>query len=114
MPAAIEPSTTFQDNLKRLPPVDDLARIDLADPNGVVVASIENQAGKQGSLAVYRHLEQTFGVLDADAAQYGMALFAEHTLAARKQPGAHPNIDRLLAIAGGADPLGIRVIAAAG
>ena len=35
----------------------------------------------------------------ADAARHGLALYAEHTADARARPGAHPNIDRLLAIA---------------
>jgi len=33
-----------------------------------VVACIENQPGKQGSLAVYQYLKQAFGVLDEAAA----------------------------------------------
>jgi hypothetical protein len=75
-----------------------------------VVASIENQPGKQGSLAVYQYLKQAFGDLDAAAAEHGLVVFAEHTADARERPGAHPNIDRLLAIAAGGAPLGIRVI----
>jgi hypothetical protein len=40
-----------------------------------------------------------------------LAVFAEHTADARNRPGAHPNVDRLLAIAGGADALHIEVVA---
>lgn len=61
----IQPSATFKDNLLLLPPVDGVARIDLSDDVGQVVASIENQPGKQGSLAVYQYLKQAFGALDA-------------------------------------------------
>jgi hypothetical protein len=53
MPATIQPGATFTDNLRQLPPVGGVERIDLVDMAGAVVASIENQPGKQGSLAVY-------------------------------------------------------------
>lgn len=110
MPVTIQPDASFKDNLQSLPPIDGLARIDLIGSDGTVVDSIENQPGKQGSLAVYHYLQQSFGTLDAQAAQHGLLVFAEHTPDARNRPGAHPNIDRLLAIAEGAAPLGITVI----
>lgn len=105
-------TASFKDNLKLLPSIDALARIELLDAEGAVVASIENQPGKQGSLAVYAYLQQAFGGLDTAAATFGLAIFAEITEDAKARPGAHPNIDRLLDIAGGAAPLAIRVIAA--
>lgn len=112
MPAMIHPSASFKDNLAQLPSIDGVARIDLIDGAGGVVASIENQPGKQGSLAVYQHLREVFERLDARAAEYGLALFGEHTADARNRPGAHPNIDRLLAIVSGGDPLRIEIVAA--
>lgn len=112
MLAMIQPGTTFKDNLQQLPPVDGVERIDLVDGQGSVVASIENQPGKQGSLAVYQYLKKIFETLDAKAAEHGLVVFAEHTTDARNRPGAHPNIDRLLAIAAGGAPLRIDVIAA--
>lgn len=108
----IQPSATFKDNLQQLPAVDGVQRIDLVDLAGTVVASIENQPGKQGSLAVYQYLRQVFGALDAKAAQHGLDVFAEHTADARDRPGAHPNVDRLLAIAAGGAPLRIEVVPA--
>lgn len=108
----IQPGETFKENLQQLPPVDGVQRIDLVDGKGDVVACIENQPGKQGSLAVYQYLKQAFGVLDENAAQHGLAVFAEHTADARSRPGAHPNIDRLLEIAAGGGPLHVEVIAA--
>lgn len=110
--AMIQPSTTFKDNLQRLPPVDGVQRIDLVDGKGMVVASIENHPGKRGSLGVYQYLKQFFETLDAKAAEHGLVVFAEHTTDARNRPGAHPNVDRLLAIAAGGTPLSIEVIAA--
>lgn len=109
----IQPGASFKENLQQLPSIEGVARIDLVDANGAVVASIENQPGKQGSLAVYQYLKQVFGTLDAKAAEHGLAVFGEHTQDARNRPGAHPNIDRLLDIAAGGAPLGIEVIPAA-
>lgn len=106
----IQPGPAFKDNLRQLPPVDGVRRIDLIDGKGAVVASIENQPGKQGSLAVYHYLKRFFETLDAEAAEHGLLVFAEHTADARKHPGAHPNVDRLLAIAAGEDPLNIEVV----
>jgi hypothetical protein len=111
MLAKIQPGATFSDNLSHLPPIEGLASIDLVDAGGAVVASIENQPGKKGSLAVYNYLAQVFGTLDAAAADHGLLVFGEHVADARNRPGAHPNVDRLLAIAGGGAPLGIVVIA---
>ena len=110
----IQPGASFKDNLQQLPSIEGVARIDLVDDSGAVVASIENQPGKQGSLAVYQYLKQAFGTLDAKAAAHGLAVFGEHTEDARNRPGAHPNIDRLLDIVSGDAPLAIEVIAAEG
>jgi len=92
----ITPGASFKDNLQLLPPIDGIARIDLTQTDGSVLASIENQPGKQGSLTVYQYLHQTFGTIDARAAEHGIAVFAEHTADAKQRPGAHPNIDLLL------------------
>ncbi|MBN9024576.1 DUF2322 family protein [Kaistia sp. MMO-174] len=108
----IQPTDSFKENLRLLPSIDGLARIDLVDPAGGIVATIENLPGKQGSLAVYQYLQQSFGALHAEAAAHGLEVFAEHTADARSRPGAHPNIDRLLEILGGAAPLAITLVAA--
>jgi hypothetical protein len=109
----IQPSIAFKDNLAQLPTIEGIERIDLVNEQGAVVATIENKPGKQGSLAVYHYLKQTFGALDARAAEHGLAIFAEHTADARNRPGAHPNVDRLIAIAKGAEALRIDVVTAA-
>lgn len=109
----IQPSPVFKDNLAQLPAIDGVARIDLVDASGTVVASIENVQGKQGSLAVYHYLQQAFGKLNVQAAEHGLAVFAEHTADARNRPGAHPNVDRLLAVVAGGAPLQIQVVAKA-
>jgi hypothetical protein len=105
----IQPTASFKENLQLLPSVERVSRIDLIDPAGSVIASIENQPGKQGSLAVYQYLEQSFGTVTSDAAKHGLAVFAEHTEDAKNRPGAHPNIDRLVDIVDGAAPLSIQV-----
>lgn len=106
----IQPTNVFKDNLAQLPAIDGIQRIDLVDGQGAVVADIENKPGKQGSVAVYHYLQQAFGQLDAKAAEHGLAVFAEHTIDARNRPGAHPNVDRLLAIVAGEPALRINVV----
>lgn len=103
---------SFKDNLARLPAIDGVARIDLFDADGTPAGSIANQSGQQGSLAVYQYLKARFATLDAQAAELGLEIFAEHTPGARTTPGAHPNIDRLIAIAGGAPALSLEIIPA--
>jgi len=110
----IEPSPSFKDNLQQLPSIEGVESIRLTDGNGAAVASIANLPGQQGSLAVYQYLQQHFGTLDAKAAEHGVLLFGEHAADARTNPGAHPNIDRLLAIADGAEALDIEVVVGGG
>jgi hypothetical protein len=93
-----EAQMTFADNIKQLPSVAHLAQLELRNAAGEVVACIPNQPGKAGSLAVYAALAAKYGRIDAAAAEEGLALFAEHTEAARAHPGSHPNIDRLFHI----------------
>ena len=88
----------FAENLKKLPGISHLAAINLLDADGNVLAVIENKAGSQGSLAVYNHLAQTYGAITQDAARKGLEIYAEHTEDARKNPGKHPNIDRLITL----------------
>ena len=45
----IQPGNVFKDNLAQMPGIEGIARIDLIDGKGAVVASIENKPGKQGS-----------------------------------------------------------------
>jgi hypothetical protein len=103
---------TFQENLAGLPGIDGIARLELLDSEGNVVALIENKAGSQGSLRVYRHLAEKHGAITPAAAQEGLALYAEHTADARANLGKHPNIDRLLAVIERGGELSARVITA--
>ncbi|HEX6735885.1 MAG TPA: DUF2322 family protein [Azonexus sp.] len=99
---------SFADNLKKLPGISHLAAINLLDADGNVVASIENKPGSQGSLAVYNHLAQTYGSINAEAAKKGLEIFAEHTEDERANPGKHPNIARLLAVEAGQPALRVK------
>lgn len=99
---------SFADNLKKLPGISHLAAINLLDTDGNVVASIENKPGSQGSLAVYNHLGQTYGSINAEAAKKGLEIFAEHSEDERANPGKHPNIARLLAIEAGQPALRVK------
>jgi len=88
----------FADNLKQLPGVENIEKLDLLDSGGNPVATLENKPGKAGSLAVYNHLILRHGRIDAASAAEGLTLFAEHTEDAKKNPGKHPNIDRLFQV----------------
>lgn len=85
----------FAENLARLDDVDEVAGLELLDSDGIRVAVIENRAGSHGSLKVYCHLARKWGAITPQAALEGLALYAEHTDDARRNPGKHPNIDRL-------------------
>ena len=102
----------FSETLKTLPGIQHLAGLQLLDQAGVIVATLDNRPGQAGSVAVYHALAARHGVIDAEAAQAGLVLYAEHTADARAFPGKHPNIDRLLTLAAGKlGPLQVRPIA---
>ena len=99
---------SFAENLKKLPGISHLAAINLLDAEGNLIAAIENKPGSQGSLAVYNHLAQTYGSINAEAAKKGLEIFAEHTEDARLHAGKHPNVDRLLAVEAGQPALRVK------
>ncbi len=101
-------SHSFAENLATLPPVDDLAGIELIAAEGEV-SLIENKPGSQGSLRLYRYLFEKYGCIDVAAAEEGLALYAEHTADARENPGKHPNIDRLFDIVTGKSAITVRL-----
>jgi len=103
--------TTFNENLAGLPGIDGIARLELIDSNNVIIATIENKAGSQGSLRVYRHLADKHGAITPAAAEKGLDIYAEHTADARTNPGKHPNIERLLDLIDHGATLSVRVIA---
>jgi hypothetical protein len=86
---------TFSEILATLPNIEGIARIELTQGSNLI-GTIENKAGSQGSLRLYRHLAEKHGSITPAAAQEGLELYAEHTEDARNNPGKHPNIDRLL------------------
>lgn len=92
----------FKENLAALPEVQG-ERLSLLDEHGSEVAAIENIPGTAGSFRVYVYLAGKYGAINAEAAQEGLLIYAEHAEDARLNPGKHPNIDRLfrlLAISG--------------
>ncbi len=88
----------FAENLKKLPGISHLAAIRLFDAAGNELAVVENRSGSQGSLAVYNHLAQTYGLITPEAARKGLELYAEQVDDALANPGKHPHVDRLLAL----------------
>lgn len=101
---------SFADNLTTFPNVDNISAILITNSAGDAIDRIENAAGKQGSLRLYKALLEEFGELNAAAAKKGLALFAEHVADAKANPGKHPNIDRLFAIAQSEVSLGLAVL----
>ena len=102
----------FADNLRQLPSITHLAAIELLDDSGGVVARIPNQSGKTGSVAVYAALAEKYGRIHAEAAQEGLALYAEHVEDARQNPGKHPNVERLQEVIASGREFGVRVVEA--
>ncbi len=88
----------FADTLKTLPTADHLAAVELLNAAGEVVARIENKPGQAGSLRVYAALAAKHGAINAAAAEEALAIYEEHTVDARANPGKHPNIDRLITL----------------
>lgn len=85
----------FKENLDALPQAKGNELI-LLDESGTEVARIVNGPGTAGSFRVYAWLADKWGSINAEAAEEGLRLYAEHTEDARLNPGKHPNIDRLL------------------
>ncbi len=98
----------FADILQTLPEFAG-AKIVLTDAAGTEVASIANAPGTAGSFRVYAYLLRQYGALNAEAAAEGLAVFAEHTEDASRNPGKHPNIDRLIGLMVSGEVLDARI-----
>ena len=101
---------SFKQVLKVLPDIEHIDRINLYDQNDNLVLVIENMQGTQGSMKVYFYLYKNFKKINSAAAQKGLELFSEHTAEAKKNPGSHPNIDRLNNIVKTNDTLRVKTI----
>ena len=101
---------SFADTLKQLPKVSHLAALQLIEADDAVVGVIENKPGQGGSLAVYNHLAQLYGAISPEAARKGLELYAEHTEDAKRNPGKHPNIDRLIGLAERGETLRVKQV----
>jgi hypothetical protein len=99
----------FADTLKTLPEFSGETLV-LSDSAGAEIATIANAPGTAGSFRVYAYLAQEYGMINAEAAAEGLAIFAEHTEDASRHPGKHPNIDRLIAILATGVPLNARIV----
>jgi hypothetical protein len=99
----------FNDILLTLDYSDHIDRIEIYRHNSLI-GTIENKPGSQGSIKVYQHLWKLFGAITLDAAIEGLDLYSEHTEDAQKNPGKHPNIDRLLSVMEDEQPLDLKII----
>ena len=102
-------SSKFKEILKTLPDVTELDRVELYDLNDNYIDKIENLPGTQGSLKVYFFIYKKYKLIDTEAAQNGLELFSEHTDDAKKKPGSHPNINRLIHLINNNEILKIKV-----
>ncbi len=103
--------TSFQDTLATLPAVEHLQRLELyAGSQTQPVWVVENRPGSQGSLAVYYKVCIDHGGLNPAAARQALALFGEHSEAARARPGSHPNIDFLFRLIQRGDHLAAKAV----
>jgi len=101
---------SFKQILNVLPDIEHIDKINLYDLNDNLVDAIENMQGTQGSLKVYFYLYKNFKEINLSAAQKGLELFSGHTAEAKKNPGSHPNIDRLINIVKTSDALRVETI----
>lgn len=99
----------FNDILLTLDDSDRIDRIEIYRNNSLI-GTIENKPGSQGSIKVYQHLWKLFGAITLDAAIEGLDLYSEHTEDAEKNPGKHPNIDRLLSVMENEESLDLKII----
>jgi hypothetical protein len=99
----------FSDILLTLDDSDHIDRIEIYKNNNLI-GTIENKPGSQGSIKVYHHLWKLFGAITLDAAIEGLDLYSEHTEDAQKNPGKHPNIDRLLSVLENEESLNLKII----
>ena len=99
----------FNDILLTLDDSDHIDRIEIYRNNSLV-GTIENKPGSQRSIKVYQHLWKLFGAITLDAAIEGLDLYSEHTEDAEKNPGKHPNIDRLLSVMENEESLDLKII----
>ena len=102
-------SSKFKEILKTLPDVTELDRVELYDLNDNYIDKIVNLPGTQGSLKVFFFLYKKYKLIDTEAARNGLELFSEHTGDAKKKPGSHPNIDRLINLINNNEVLKIKV-----
>lgn len=100
----------FSDILPTLDNADHLQALELLNADGSDAGVIENKPGSQGSLKLYHHLWKKYGCINAEAAEAGLVLYAEHTQDAENNPGKHPNIDRLFDIIASGKPLSVNPI----
>jgi hypothetical protein len=99
----------FADTLKTLPEIAG-EMLALTDASGAEVAAIANVPGTAGSFRVYAYLADKYGAINVEAAAEGLAIYAEHTEDASRNPGKHPNIDRLIGLMVSGESLNVRIV----
>ncbi|MBF0350806.1 MAG: DUF2322 family protein [SAR324 cluster bacterium] len=88
----------FEENLKKLPEIDQIVIIRVYDQNDQLVSIIPNLKGFQGALKIFNHIVNAQGQIGLEEAKEGIRLFGEHVDAARQNPEKHPNLNLLLTL----------------
>ncbi len=93
-----------------LPDISHIDRLELFDEDYTPVAAIENRDGQRLSLQIYYHALLAFGGIGPKAANSALLRYGDHAEDARKNPGKHPNIDRLFEIIANDGHLSVHVV----
>ena len=90
--------STFAENLKTIPTVENTVILRLYNEREELVSIIPNIPGRQGSIRVFQHLADAKGQINFEAAKEGLRLFGEHVEDAQKNPGKHQKLELLLGL----------------
>ena len=94
----VAPCRGLKENLALLPAHEDVTSISVTSVTGFE-HEIPAKPGKLASVRIYTEIGQRFGgVLDVEAAVWGLAQYDEFVDEAREVLGSHPNIDLLLGV----------------
>ena len=93
-----------------LPDISHIDRLELFDEDYTPVAAIENRDGQRLSLQIYYKTAMAFGGIGPKAANSALLRYGDHAEDARRNPGKHPNIDRLFEIIAKDGHLSVHVV----
>ena len=87
--------TTLDERIAHLPNVDGFKQMKLFGETGGAEAVLDNMPGTHASFRIYYHVAIRWGGIGPKAAHEALELYGELAGEAEREPGKHPNIDRL-------------------